>query len=197
MLPQFSFKEIGVLKVLGFEDPVKECFWLCNNRHPCFSSRAKLKAFKSLNPIPPFALGLHNLSHVIHGIFLSSFFCPHQNRLIMAPSSLHNESGSLKQLMEYVGMAWATAFISVSLPALDSNFPFQPTILFPTWSLILLKAFFFPLPTNEGSLRYCSCCPMIYAPNRSLMESWISVDMFLLKNREVLSLFIFCPDAIS
>lgn len=116
-LPNSALRNVECSKYLALKTWWKSVFWFCRSRHPCFARRDKLKAFKSLNPIPSSAFGLQSLSQAINGSFLSSFFCPHQNRLIMASSSLHNESDSLKQLIEYVSVAWAIALISVSLPA--------------------------------------------------------------------------------
>ena len=131
-------------------------FWFFWSLQPCLVSRAKLKAFKSLNPMPPLSFRIHNFFHEIHAIFLSLSFCPHKKLLIMEFSSLQCVFGSLKQLIVYVGITWATALISISLPAFDNNFLFQLAICRPTWSLIRLKAFHFPLLINGGSPRYFS-----------------------------------------
>ena len=52
--------------------------------------------------------------------------------------------GSLKHDMVYVGIAWITALMRISLPACDSNFSFQPFNFFQILSLIKLKDFCFP-----------------------------------------------------
>ena len=124
--------------------------------HPCLAKRAKLKALRSLNPIPHSAFDVHNFFHDTQAIFLSFSFCPHQKLPIKEFRSLHNESGSLNTLIVYVGVACATALIRTSRPALDNSLLFYPVIFLPTWSLIRLKAFFFPLPTSAGSPRYFS-----------------------------------------
>ena len=67
--------------------------------------------------MPPSTFGLQSLSQEIQRIFLSLFFCPHQNLLTMDPRYLHSDSGNLKQLIVYVGVAWVTALMSVSLLA--------------------------------------------------------------------------------
>ena len=66
---------------------------------------------------------------------------PHQKLLIMEFNSIQSESRILKQLIVYVGMAWATALMRISLPAFDRNLPFYPAMCLPTWSFIRLKAF--------------------------------------------------------
>ena len=70
------------------------------------------------------AFGARSLSHLIRAIFLSSLHWPHQKFLIKLVISSHLEPGILKQLMVYVGIAYATGFIKISLPAFDSNFSF-------------------------------------------------------------------------
>ena len=140
---------------------------LCCILHPYLARRARLKAFKSLNPIPPFAFGFHKFFHDTQAIFLAFPFCPHQKPPTIEFISKHKESGSLKQFTVYVGVACATAFIRISLPVLDNNFLFQPAIFLPTWSLIRLKAFFLPLPNTGGKPRYFSCCFTIWAPKVS------------------------------
>ena len=104
-------------------------FW--ESRHPCFASKARLKAFKSLNPMPPSAFGLHIFPQAIQASFFSLSCCPHQKLLTREFSLLQSESGSLKQFIVYVGVAWATAFIRISRPVVDSKFPFQLAILRP------------------------------------------------------------------
>ena len=156
-----------------------------------------LKAFKSLKPILPFSFVVHIFFHDIHAIFLSFSFCPHQKLLIIEFSSLQSEFGSLKQLIVYVGVTWATALMSTSRPALDNNLPFHPAISLPTWSFIQLKAFLFPFLINGGSPRYFSWCWMIWASNFCCTYSFVSLGVFLLKKREVFSLFSFCPDSPS
>ena len=136
---------------------VKE-FGFCCILQPCLARRARLKALKSLKPSPPSAFGLHSFCHDTQAIFLALSFFPHQKPLSIDAISAQRESGSLKQFMVYVGVAYATAFIRISLLALDNNLPFQPAIFLPTWSLIRLKAFFFPLPTIGGNPKYFSCC---------------------------------------
>ena len=90
-----------------------------------------LNAFKSLKPIPPSDLGVQRLSQDVHAIFLSLPFCPHQNWLIKEFNSQHKEFESLKQLIVYVVVTWATALIRISLPTVESNLPFHPTIRLP------------------------------------------------------------------
>ena len=146
--------------------------------HPCLAKSVKLKALRSLKPSIPSAFLWHIFSHEIQAIFRSFSFCPHQKFLTMEFSSLHKASGILKQLIVYVGVACAIALMSISLPAFESNLPFHPTILLPTWSFIRLKSFFFPLPTIGGNPRYFSCCLIIYAPNNFFTPSIIHSSYF-------------------
>ena len=164
LLPSWASRKDLLAKYVAWKTWWKREFVFWRRRQPCLARRARLKAFRSLNLMPPISLDLHNLSQEIEEIFRSSNFCPHQNLLIIELSSLQSESGNLKQLMVYVGVAWATALMRTSLPAEDNNFPFQPAIFWPSWSLILLKAFFFLWPIKDGRPRYLSCCLMTWAP---------------------------------
>ena len=130
-------------------------------------------------------------------IFLSSLHWLHQKFLIKLIISTHRELGILKQLLVYIGIACATTFIKISLPAFDSNFSFQPASFLDNFSLISLKVFFLFLPTNDGNLRYFSCCLITYALNLDLISSWTSLVVLLLKNREVFVLLSYCPEACS
>ena len=82
----------------------RECvFWI--NLQACFASIARLKAFRSWNPIPPLHLWEHSLVQLIQWIFRSSWSCPYQyfaKRELM-PSQI--DLSSLNTPIEYVGMA--------------------------------------------------------------------------------------------
>lgn len=97
---------------------------LCINCHAFFASNAKLKAWMSLNPIPPFAFGEHNIFQFIQCIFFALFICPHQYLAMVEFIVSHKVFGILKMLMEYVGIACATVLIRISLPAFEINFFF-------------------------------------------------------------------------
>ena len=135
-----------------------------------------LKTLRSLKPMPPSFFNEQSFSQEIHANFLSFFFFPHQKLLIMEFSSLHNASGSLNTLIVYVGVACATTFMRISLPALDMSLSFHPSIFLPTWSLVRLNAFLLPLPIIKGSPKYFSWCLMILAPNFYLS---IKLNLFL------------------
>ena len=126
------------------------------SRHPYFANMAKLNCFSYLNPIPPQAFGAQSFSQLIHAIFHSSLHCPHQKFLIILVISSQRESGILKQLIVYIGIAWATAFIRTSFTALNNRFSFQPTNFLASFVLTSLKVFFLFLPTKDGRPRYFS-----------------------------------------
>ena len=153
LLPKWASKKLVLLKYFAFKTlwTRESGFWMIC--HPCLAKSAKLNALRSLNPSPPSAFLWHIFSHETQAIFHSFSFCPHQKFLTMEFSSWHKESGILKQVIVYVGVAWATALMSTSLPAFESNLPFHPAIFLLTWSFIWLKAFLFPLPTSDGSPR--------------------------------------------
>ena len=100
-------------------------FGLCIILHTCFANKPSLNFSISLNPIPPFSLASHKCFQVTQWIFLPSLLYPHQNFQIMVSNSLISHFGSLKQLMEYVGMAWITDIINTSLLDWDNNFSFH------------------------------------------------------------------------
>ena len=100
--------------------------WFCNKRQICLPSIASLNFCNSRKPIPPSDLGLHILLHLTQWIRLLVPRWPHQNFLIIASISWQSVIGSLKQLIEYVGMACTTAFKRTSLPAWDRIFSFHP-----------------------------------------------------------------------
>ena len=138
--------------------------------------------------MPPSIFSSHSLSHFIHAIFCSLPFYPHQKFRTMLVMSSHRLFGNRKQLMVYAGTACATAFISISLPALDKSFSFQPANLLANLSFNYWNVFRFDLPTNDGSPRYFSCCLIISTPNICFMLSYVSIGVFRLKNKEVFSL---------
>ena len=115
---------------------------------------ARLKDFKSLNPIPPLSFGKHIHSQLIQATFFSFLTCPHQNCLTIPVISSHSPLGSLKQLIVYEGTAWATALVNTSFPALDKSFSFHPASLDSRFRLIFAKVFFLDLPIKEGRPRY-------------------------------------------
>ena len=127
------------------------------SRHPCLASKAKLNAFRSLNPIPPHSFGVHIFSQLSQAILSTPLFCPHQNFRTIPASSSHSESSNLKQLMVYEGIAWATDFIKISFPAFDKSFSFHQESFFPSLSFRSLKVFFLDLPTRDGRPKYFSC----------------------------------------
>ena len=112
----------------------KESLPICSHQ-PYFTSKAKLNCFNCLKPIPPWAFEAQSLSQLIQAIFFLSLHWPHQKLLIRLVSSSNNELGILKQLIEYVGIVWATALIKISLPAFDRSFSFHPASFF--WSVSL------------------------------------------------------------
>ena len=59
----------------------------------------------------------------------------------MFSGSSQRPFGSWKQLIEYVGIAWATALIKISFPPIERIFYFQPESLFPTLSTRVIPIF--------------------------------------------------------
>lgn len=164
---------------------------------PVLARRAKLNCFSWRKPKPPSSFESHSLSQLSHAIFLSSRIWPHQKFQIILVMSSQRESGILKHPIVHVGIAWATAFISTSFPALDCIFSFHLANFLLSFSLIALKEFLLFLPTRDGRPKYFSCCLITCAPNLLFISCWMSDGVLLLKNKEVFVRFSCCPEAYS
>lgn len=60
-----------------------------------------------------------------------------------------------------------------------------------------LKVFLLFLPTSEGRSKYFSCCFITWTQNFLLISSWTSLEVLLLKNKDVLAWFSCWPEACS
>ena len=101
---------------------------------------------------------------------------------------MHMEFGNLKRLIEYVGIACATVWISISRPAFEMIFSFHPLTLLVIFSSRYLKVLTFNLPLAIGNPRYLSQSVITLAPSNCRIVCLISGIVFLLKNNEVLSI---------
>ena len=99
--------------------------------------------------------------------------------------------------MAKVGSAWITALMRTSPPAWEKSFSFHPFNLDQTLSLKKAKLASFPLPTKEGRPRYFLYYFISGTPSKLMMLSWVFGEVALLKNRVVLSLLSFWPEAAS
>ena len=88
-------------KYLAWKTLKTKEFLTWKSRHTCFPN------------IPPTDFEEQSVSYLTQWIFLEFSEHPHQNFRIMASISLRRPMGSLKTLMEYVGMDWITAWITV------------------------------------------------------------------------------------
>lgn len=111
--------------------------------------------------------------------------------------SLHKVKGSLKQLMENVGIAYTTAFSNTSRPAWERSSSFQLCNLAHIFSLMNLRLAFLFLPTRVGRPRYFLYCLTSYTSRRLVICPMVSVEVDLLKKRMVLDLFSCWPEAFS
>ena len=118
----------------------------------------------SRKPIPPFFFVVHSFFQFIQCIFLSFFVFPHQYLAIVELIESHRDFGSLKRLIVYVGMAYATVLINISLPALEINFSFHPMTRFVICSCISLKVVTLDFPHAIGRPSYFSQSVIILAP---------------------------------
>lgn len=114
-----------------------------------------LNARKSWNPSPPSRLGLHKYDQISHAIFIFSPL-PHQNARTTVSIELIKYLGRRKQDIRYVGIAWSTALVRTSLPALNIDFPPHQLILFQTMSQRPLKICCLEQPMTAGIPRYLS-----------------------------------------
>ena len=65
---KFSVEDVTKRKVLCLEDAGPRVLGLEKILHACFASRARLKAYKFLKPMPPCDFGLHIVFHPTHAI---------------------------------------------------------------------------------------------------------------------------------
>ena len=136
-----AFRKYWALSTLW----TNELLFICKCQ-PCLAKRARLKALRSPKPNPPSSFSAHILSQLSHAILFLPSFWPHQNLWIIPANSSHRESGSLKTLIVYVGMACATALMRTSLLAWDNSFSFQPESLLSSFSFKALKVCFLICP---------------------------------------------------
>jgi hypothetical protein len=127
---------------------------LCRILHACLARRARLNNFVSLIPSPPSYFGWIIASQETQLVLLFPYLHPHQNLRIIELICSHNPLGSLKHDIEYVGTAWATAFIRISFPPTESSCSIHPKIFFHRRSRRYLKS---PLELSPHQL----ACPNI------------------------------------
>ena len=147
--------------------------------------------------MPPSNLDRHRVCHFTQCTFRRPPLWPHQNLRIKTSISWQRAEGNLKQLIAKAGRAWITALMRTSRPAWERSFSFQHFNLDQTRSLMKAKLATFPLPTKEGRPRYFSYCLISETPSKLMMFSWVTEGVALLKNRAVLSLLSFWPEAAS
>jgi hypothetical protein len=99
--------------------------------------------------------------------------------------------------MLYVGIAWTTALINISLPAWDKNLTFHSSNFFCTLLHIPAKVLFLDRPTIEGSPKYLSKLAAIWIPAVLQRKSLKSTPVFLLKKTDVFAAFNYWPEARS
>ena len=135
---------------------------------------ARLKDWGFLNPMPTVSLDLQRFFQLTHAIFYSCSLCPHQNLLIMPSISSQSPLGRRKQLIVYVGMAWATAFLRISLPPIDNIFSFHPDIFFCNFLLHFNKNLFFGLPNDGRQSKVMLCFESCVGPMISSISAFSS-----------------------
>jgi hypothetical protein len=91
----------------------------------CFAKSALLKQANSRKPKPPDFLDNPNFSQFIQWIPLSFPLRPQKNLDIKEFISEHKDLGILNIPIQYVGIAWTTAFNKISFPACDKKLIFQ------------------------------------------------------------------------
>jgi hypothetical protein len=125
-------------------------------RHLCFANIILLKHNNSPNPKPPKDFELQIFNQLIHAIFVSFSLDAHQNRNIGELISRYKALDSWNTLILYVGIAWITALIIISL---IFSYLYEEFFLnsYPLiHSLMLLNLLVFDFPTIACSLKYFS-----------------------------------------
>lgn len=116
-------------------------------------------------------------------------------RLLRDSRWRHNPPGNLKQDIEKVGTACATALIRTSFPPVERVFSIQPRTLFHNRSFKYLKAPLLDRPTSEGIPRYFSLSDSCWTRRIFLTSYLVVLGQPLLKNTEDLLILTCCPDA--
>lgn len=126
-----------------------------------FTSIASLKHCMPINPRPPSSLDLIIVFQDTHDIFLSSGLASHQKRVKTDWILLQRETGSLKQLILWLGIDERTLLRSVSFPAADNCLEDQLMALCRILSTMPVKVSLFFLPTCSGRPRYLPVPPSV------------------------------------
>ena len=147
--------------------------------------------------MPPLAFGLHILFQLIQVISDSFCFCPHQKLLIILSMSSHKPCRSWKQLIVYVGIAWAMALMRISFPPIERSLPFYPSSFWPTLSFRTTNTCFFDLPIKDRRPRYLMCLESCMGPKMLKISCLVSWVVLGLKSTDDLLVLIFYPDASS
>ena len=166
-------------------------FGFCRIRHNRLASIALLKACRFLNPIPLLAFCLHIVFQLTQHIFVSYCLWPHQKFFIILSISSHRLWGRRKHPIVYVGIAWATTFIRISLPPIERSLPFHLANFCPILSLRIKKTCFFDLPMKDGRPKYLVCLESCIRPRVSKISSLTSWEVLGLKKMEDFSVLIF------
>jgi hypothetical protein len=105
---------------------------------------------------------------------------------------LHNLFDNLKQLIEYVGIAWHIAFTKVSLAALLRVLGVQPRASFLILVTMYSKSSSDDLPTAVGNPRYFSILASVAIPEAACTTAFPSVLQLPLKKIADFPLFTIC-----
>ena len=186
--PNFASRKEHNGKYLALNTRKNRNCWLSHSLQHCFDNRVVLNIWRFWNPIPPSSFAVQSLSHFNQWIFLLSVFCPHQYWAIRLFTSSHHVLGRRKQFIMYVGIACATAFIRISLPAFERNFSFHPWRRCTILSFMPLKIDLFDLPMRAGRPRYLSKFWTPFDPQRSWIDLRVAGKVFGLKKIAVFSL---------
>ena len=156
-----------------------------------------LKHSRSRYLNPPLSFCCPICSQLIHAVFFSLSLCPHQNWDIIEFISLHNVLGNRNTLIVYIGIACTTALSRISFSTWKRNFSFHPVIRSQILHFISVKALIPNLSIRAESPRYFSYRRVGFTLATATIWSLVFVLVFLLKKREVFSLFSLCPEADS
>jgi hypothetical protein len=99
----------------------------------------------------------------------------------------------LKTIIAYVGTAWATRLIKISLPPIHRSFSIQPLMHIVILSIRCLKQSLLSAPTKASKPRYLSLRDPLIISKDSHTSNFTSVSILPKKNILYLAAFKICP----
>lgn len=187
-MPQFALSTLPLLMYINISVWATKESGVLITLHSRFANRALLKHLISLKLSPPYSLESPSFFHFLQYILLSFRFLLNQNWAMIRAISLHNLLERVKTPIVYVGMAWTTAFRSISLPTWDKKEFYQLWIRFHNLSFSSPNVLYFDWPIVEGKPKYLASLPQDDTPAFANIISLVSLLVLALKNIDVFCL---------